>query len=218
MDVRIGSRYFLGQVTASTFQLIDDANYGDVLSVELLDFHSDCTRLYSKHSLHRLSPIAFTHTITHYPLDTLPKVREHEFEIAQIYAQKGLKQWGWSSLASATGKEAKGDGEEEEEELKMEDSEDEDMMAKPKEQTLSIKPNAIDKSDPSDSAAAAASSSSSSARGRKRAVLPPVIPDDRSVGVRKLGHFNLNLVSDVDYSMVPPADGQNTLYKYHQHR
>lgn len=214
VDVRIGSRWFLGQVSGSRFCQLPGSEYSQVLDVNLLDFHRDCSRRFPTSALSTfLRPVAYSHPITHYPLAALPPTRDHEFEVATVYARQA-EGYDWASEAKP--------GANDEDPVK-DDSEDE-MLATVAENQPSPEPGAASSSStaPSSSAAAAASrngisssrgvgraaaafssssssaaASSSSSSSSPAAALP--IPAAFTTPTRPLGRFNIQVVSDMDW-------------------
>jgi hypothetical protein len=152
-----------------------------VLNVQILDFHSNCSRRYAKAQLDQLHPVAYSHPITHYPLASMPPVREKEFDITAVYADRA-PEFAWSSEGFSVAKE----DESEEDEKKKE------------EETLAID-SAADASPAAACAPPAAASSSSTpdvaAASFWAALRSVIVPSS----ARPLGRLELTVVSDVDY-------------------
>lgn len=220
VDVQVGSRWFLGQVTSNAFQLLGET-FEDVVTVSLLDFHADCARKYKKSSLHHLSPVAYSHPITHYPLSSLPSIRDREFDIAAIYSSPRpgftwAQDVGGGVLVpdddddegykppAANSDDIKIVGEEEEEEERKASS------ASPAAAAASSSAAAAAASPrPSRVAAAAAapSSSSSAAAAAAPAAASPAAPFAGLKATRPLGSLSVDVFTDVHWN--PPAAALN---------
>ena len=220
VDVLIGSRWFLGQVTANNFTMIGD-DYDDVIDVMLLDFHRDSARKFTKASLHMLDPIAYSHPITHYPMNALPKIREKDFDISMVYATKEAG-WAWAREGPA----ALEDEEEEErkqpsEEIALQGAEEEQDGVTVAASAAAASSTPAPASSSSAAAAAAAgrgfgkkprsgsaatavaalfsSPASSSSAAAAAAGAAAAVPSPFGAPLRVLGQFSIDVVSDVHY-------------------
>jgi len=197
VDVAVGSRWFLGCVTQNRFIKTGRNEAGedvlqDVVDVQLLDFHSDSSRRFTKDSLHRTHPVAFSHTLTHYPLAALPSIRDKDLVITEVYASR-LPGFGWTTEGRPAGA----------------DEEDEDP-ARAAAAAAQAADNSIDRllaedgpnalraageAAAANGAAGAAAAAAAAAPAAAAAATP--VPDWQPT--RPLGRFRFNVVSDVEF-------------------